>query len=175
MIQCALKIHDSSTPETVTSGDRASVGRVERSTRELATIRASEKDLAALIGRVAQGDHSALGCRGEPPARGVVDRGLFELHFNVGYHHHDPGRTAEARSAFVEALRHRPFSRRAWSLYLLNFLHPEWVGGLRKWKSSLSSFGRRRPGPAKAEKWIEQHLWPPERPQEREAAPPDIE
>jgi glycosyltransferase involved in cell wall biosynthesis len=112
---------------------------------------------------------------GRSLGRGVVDRRLFELHFNVGYHHHDAGRTAEARSAFLQALQHRPFSTRAWSLYLLNFLHPEWVGGLRKWKSSLSSLGRRKPGPTKAEKWIEQHRWLPERPQERGAAPPDIE
>jgi hypothetical protein len=112
---------------------------------------------------------------GRSLGRGVVDRRLFELHVSVGWHHHDAGRTAEARSAFLQALRHRWFSTRAWSLYLLNCLHPEWVRGLRKWKSSLSSLGRRRPGPTKAEKWIEQHLWLPERPQERDAAPPDIE
>jgi hypothetical protein len=112
---------------------------------------------------------------GRSLGRRVVDRRLFEFHVNIGWHHHDAGRTVEARSAFLQALRHRSFSTRAWSLYLLNFLHWEWVGGLRKWKSSLSSLGRRRPGPTKTEKWIEQHLWPPERPQEREAAPPDIE
>jgi glycosyltransferase involved in cell wall biosynthesis len=76
--------------------------------------------------------------------RAVVNNRLFELIFEIGYLHHDAGRTAEARSYFIRALRHRPSNTHTWLLYLVNHLNPGWLSRLRGCKSFLSAFARRR-------------------------------
>jgi glycosyltransferase involved in cell wall biosynthesis len=71
--------------------------------------------------------------------RGVVNERLFTLLFDIGYYHHDAGRTAEARRYFREALQHRPLSAQSWLLYSANFLPPNWVRRLRRLRSSLAA------------------------------------
>lgn len=56
-----VKSEGSLTYESAGLGNLRGMERVEQSTQQLDAIRAREKDLAALIGRIAQGDELALG------------------------------------------------------------------------------------------------------------------
>jgi glycosyltransferase involved in cell wall biosynthesis len=70
--------------------------------------------------------------------RSAVDERLFSLLFDISYRHHDADRAAEARRYLLQALHHRPFHARVWSLYLANFLPYRWVRKLRQLKACLS-------------------------------------
>lgn len=79
--------------------------------------------------------------------RSRVRKRFHTLMFDIGYHHHNGYRRAEARRFFRQALLYQPWRVYTLSLYLANFLPTPWTRALRRFKDGLA---RMKPTPSRA-------------------------